>query len=1032
MSNQWDVVYVDMEVDLSKLEKWFNQSVKLARDTWKELNQELLLKLEMDYSELKVAKFEAQQTLSALRKEYKEGLIDRSKLIEAERWFKNISSELTQSQRILENYKNTWDTATSRLQAKFNQVTDEIKKSKDELEKIWKSTAWFDKLIKKADELENEFKQWTISQKDYEKWIQDIEKTLSKTNENLNWFWFSMVKINAILEVWKKVLSGIKSAYNGWIQSLWENEQYERLYRIVNNVTWATREQIKVLNDQAKALASVWVVSSWSITQVQSQLATFDLQIETIKKLTPAILDYVTAEKWANATTEDFKQATNWLAQALNGNFWSLTRVWFVLDENTKKQISNGTEMERAEAIVKVLNSTYGWFNQALAETPLGKIQNLSNRFNDLKDTLFNNLTPAFSRAIEVIWDFFEILEDPKDVISKYKIKVENTETLMATLEQAYIDWKISIEDYEFAIWQLNKNIDWYNQKIDETWNNQITFTRILIDNFKSMVSTIWNFFKSFWLLFAWVVSSFITWLTAIWEGVWQTIWFIQSNFSVLANNAKVIVSKVWQNILSVVDNINSWIASLINTTIKGLNKLPSVNIKWQVEWTSFAKKINPWEFQEIQNNFNLKATKEFANKTESLFKKSWEAFWDAFKNWTETWVDQALEDWKKLEDILNKTKSWLELDDWWVWWSAWWRLKSEKELQKELEKLKKEEEKKEKERQERFQDFLKNKAKKTLESTKEQYKRISDFINDKIDVFKKNIDDFDNKLSKSLENVDKLSEDLKKLESSKSWELSNRFITIKEEIEKIQDELKKADQEGISVKYASSLWEDTLKSIWKATIWWISWDDYLEVLQKQQELNKLLDEQKIIEETLWASKINDAVRFDNLSEAEQILEEYEAEKESLNQQIELEKEHMEEIQWLRDIEVENLEKFTEIKEWLDLRYADYAIELEAKITWAQAEQLKTREDQLNSSIDRQIAKLNELMKVANNAWINLSWTKISGSTSKSSSTWSSSTTIVNNTFNQNISDSVDMNRVNQNIVNTMSNNSKWMSWRTL
>lgn len=1032
MSNEWNVVYVDMEVNLDPFKKWLNQWLKLARDTWKELNQELLLKLELDYADLKVAKFEAQQTLRELRKEYKEGLIDRSKLVEAENWFKRLSSELTQSQRILENYKNTWDTATSRLQAKFNQVTDEIKKSKDELEKIWKSTAWFDKLIKKADELENEFKQWTISQKDYEKWIQDIEKTLSKTNDNLNWFWFSMVKINAILEVWKKVLDGIKSAYNGWIQSLWENEQYERLYRIVNNVTWATREQIKVLNDQAKALASVWVVSSWSITQVQSQLATFDLQIETIKKLTPAILDYVTAEKWANATTEDFKQATNWLAQALNGNFWSLTRVWFVLDENTKKQISNGTEMERAEAIVKVLNSTYGWFNQALAETPLGKIQNLSNRFNDLKDTLFNNLTPAFSRAIEVIWDFFEILEDPKDVISKYKIKVENTETLMATLEQAYIDWKISIEDYEFAIWQLNKNIDWYNQKIDETWNNQITFTRILIDNFKSMVSTIWNFFKSFWLLFAWVVSSFITWLTAIWEGVWQTIWFIQSNFSALANNAKVIVSKVWQNILSVVDNINSWIASLINTSIKGLNKLPWINIKWQVEWTSFAKKINPWEFQEIQNNFNLKATKEFANKTESLFKKSWEAFWDAFKNWTEIWVDQALEDWKKLEDILNKTKSWLELDDWWVWWSAWWRLKAEKEALKELEKLKKEEEKKEKEREERFQDFLKNKAKKTLESTKEQYKRISDFINDKIDAFKKNIDDFDNKLSKSLDNVDKLSEDLKKLESSKSWELSNRYLWTEDDIEKLKAEIKKLEQKWVSLRDAESYWLETLKQIWTWFIWDTSVEDLIEILEKQKELNDLLKEQNLLKENLSQSEIDEALRQDGLSETEKILEEYEAEKESLNQQIELEKEYMEEIQWLRDIEVENLEKFTEIKEWLDLRYADYAMQLEAKITQQQYEQLSTREANLNASIDRQISKLNEMIRIANNAWISLAWTNLWDTTSKSTSSWSSNTTIVNNTFNQNISDNIDMNRVNKEIVNTMNSNSKWMSWRTI
>jgi hypothetical protein len=53
---------------------------------------------------------------------------------------------------------------------------------------------------------------------------------------------------------------------------------------------------------------------------------------------------------------------TNGLAQALNGNFASLTKTGFVLDEVTKKTISTGTESERAAAIVKVLDSTYKEF----------------------------------------------------------------------------------------------------------------------------------------------------------------------------------------------------------------------------------------------------------------------------------------------------------------------------------------------------------------------------------------------------------------------------------------------------------------------------------------------------------------------------------------------------------------------------------------------------------------------------------------------------------------------------------------------
>jgi hypothetical protein len=146
-------------------------------------------------------------------------------------------------------------------------------------------------------------------------------------------------------------------------------------------------------------LERLGVVSAGSISQVQSQLATFDLQILTINKLTPAILDYVTAEKGAAATADDFKAATNGLAQALNGNFASLTKTGFVLDDVTKELISTGTEAERAAAIVKVLDSTYKGFNRSLRDTPAGQFQILSNAADDARVIIGEGLTEAITQA---------------------------------------------------------------------------------------------------------------------------------------------------------------------------------------------------------------------------------------------------------------------------------------------------------------------------------------------------------------------------------------------------------------------------------------------------------------------------------------------------------------------------------------------------------------------------------------------------------------------------------------------------------
>jgi hypothetical protein len=173
--------------------------------------------------------------------------------------------------------------------------------------------------------------------------------------------------------------------------------EQDRLTRLMKVGTGASTAQIQALNNQSKALENLGVVSQGNVTQVQSQLATFNLQADTIAKLTPSILDYVTAEKGATASTEEFKQMTNGLAQALNGNFASLTRVGFVIDQTTRDIIKNGNETERTAAIVKVLDSTYKGFNKSLRDTPIGQMQLLTNASENARETIGEGLVDALA-----------------------------------------------------------------------------------------------------------------------------------------------------------------------------------------------------------------------------------------------------------------------------------------------------------------------------------------------------------------------------------------------------------------------------------------------------------------------------------------------------------------------------------------------------------------------------------------------------------------------------------------------------------
>ena len=213
---------------------------------------------------------------------------------------------------------------------------------------------------------------------------------------------------------------GVGAALGVFVKDAIEAEAAtSRLRQILLTTGGATQQGVDALLKQASALEKVGVASRESIVTTQSQLATFDLQGETIQKLTPAILDYVLAEKGASATGEDFKSMTNGLAQALNGQFASLTRVGFVLDEDTKKKIANGTESERAAALVEVLNSTYKGFNEALAQTPEGRIILLGREFQQIKEDIGSVLLPVVLQVSDVIKN--QVIPEIQKLVDKFK-----------------------------------------------------------------------------------------------------------------------------------------------------------------------------------------------------------------------------------------------------------------------------------------------------------------------------------------------------------------------------------------------------------------------------------------------------------------------------------------------------------------------------------------------------------------------------------------------------------------------------------
>jgi hypothetical protein len=239
-----------------------------------------------------------------------------------------------------------------------------------------------------------------------EKVFQEVEQGISGIEKNLKKMQPAFKQMAMIGTAGFVAVSGAIALS---VKETMKNEAAQnRLSHILKTATGATDEQIKSLNKQATAMEKVGVMSAESITQAQAQLATFDLQAESIERMIPSILDYVVAEKGASASTEDLKQLTNGLAQALQGNFASLTRTGFVLDDATKELIKNGTEVERTTALVSVLNSTYEGFNASARQTAEGGLKVLGNEINNLRASIGEIFIPILNELLERIIPIIE------------------------------------------------------------------------------------------------------------------------------------------------------------------------------------------------------------------------------------------------------------------------------------------------------------------------------------------------------------------------------------------------------------------------------------------------------------------------------------------------------------------------------------------------------------------------------------------------------------------------------------------------
>lgn len=745
-----------VELDEASLKNTWNEAKIFARDTKKELDKALLLKLQLDKASLKIELQDVKSQLTMAKKTWDQALAFRLTLKTDE-----LQSKLTEAWRQLNNYKNTGEQDLSRLQAKFNSVNSSISD-------LW---TW----------LKNVFS-WNFKQ-----WIQDMSSWIS-------WIWASIWTALIWFIALQKVIWFFSSATSEAMkfeESLvrvktvteWTDKEYSQLaetIKKISNETWLASTKIA---DSAFFIASAWVA-----------LKDIPKTLELVSKASVATgSDTSIVFNWMSSVASIYWINLNNLSQISDLFFkanveWKLTIEWLTSAIWTVAPIANIAWVSLKELTAWFATMVWNTGNADEVATQLkSSIQELAAPTATTTNEAKKFGIELWQQAIAskwYIWVLKEIYDKTGGNLEQIKKIIPDVRWLTAVTYLWSTGFKLYKENLDWldnSLWETDKAFNkysnsevWNIKKAEESWNNwKISIWGFFISLFALLINSA-TYLKNWVQLWAMVIwefwLAFITWFTFIWEFVWKALWFIVKNFWVFEKNWSAIFWNLVDNIWIVFSNIPayiwkwldkaSWVLnSWINSAIWGINTVWDKLWLWKI-WQANIKTNFWWNIQKTKSLWNLESFSSFS--------------WDFTMTKNMTWIM-----WKWLDSINAKWKdlTWsIDKNTWSTKNNIWASTNSTKDIKTTITTL----------------DWLNTK----LQDLKT--------VLWKTDVNSQKFKDLQKEIKNTQNEIDKLDEWTKKDKKPKKWPSASSIE--KKEIEKKQKQLEDEAKLEIEAVHKSKL----------------------------------------------------------------------------------------------------------------------------------------------------------------------------------------------------------------------------------
>ncbi len=189
--------------------------------------------------------------------------------------------------------------------------------------------------------------------------------------------------LTAIIYAAKKVYQAGKEAAAAYDQ---QAEAEMKLARVMRNTMRAGNSEIQTVLDLASAQQKLGVVGDEVQLAGAQELATYLSLSSSLQKLIPVMNDMAAQQYGYNVTAEQTTTIATMLGKVMNGQVSALSRYGYTFDEAQEKILKFGNEEERAAVLAEVVEQSVGGMNRALAQTPTGRVKQLSNTLGDIKE----------------------------------------------------------------------------------------------------------------------------------------------------------------------------------------------------------------------------------------------------------------------------------------------------------------------------------------------------------------------------------------------------------------------------------------------------------------------------------------------------------------------------------------------------------------------------------------------------------------------------------------------------------------------